>query len=104
MTAEYQLLKEAFLAKKGVKFHYKGHWREVEIYQLGWSGGGERCYGKQYGGSSSSGDLPGERCFHVELMSQLELSPNNPPPSSLEEVEEAALLACIAEPDPSLKC
>lgn len=103
MTEHYQFLKEAFLAKKTVKFFYEGHFREAVILQLGWTDGQERCFTEQIGGTSGSPSL-GYRCFFVENMSQLELGPDLDETKSAEEVEEAALRSCISEPDPSLKC
>lgn len=104
MTEKYQLLKKAFLEKKGVLFHYQGHDREAAVLQLGWTDGEESCFASQYGGTSSSNPELGLRCFRVDLMSQLTLSPNPPVYPSLQEAEMKLFPPCVEEPDPSLKC
>ena len=67
MTAAYDVIRRAILARKPISFDYKGHRRLACPHVIGTKNGLEKTLTYQYGGGSSSGLPPGGewRCLFL---------------------------------------
>lgn len=73
MSPEYQILRQALLARRAVSAMYDDLLREFCPYVLGLKSGSENVLVYQYGGLSSTRlPITGQwRCFHVAKLSNL---------------------------------
>lgn len=73
---KYQILKDAVLEGKSIRFNYQKLPRVCSPHTIGRTDGKERLLAYQYGGASSKG-LPQNgqwRCFDIEAITDLQLT------------------------------
>ena len=67
----YELIKQAILGRKQVHANYKGNSRQMCPHVIGWKNGKARALFYQFGGYSSSGNLPQWRCMDLDELTNV---------------------------------
>ncbi len=62
----YALVKQALLNRQQVHGWYKGHFRQMSPHVIGWNNEKAHALFYQFGGTSSSGQLPEWKCMDLE--------------------------------------
>lgn len=67
----YETVRQAILNKQQVIATYDGHRREMCPHVIGTKDGVERTLVYQFGGTSSSGNIPQWRCMDIDRLSNV---------------------------------